>query len=120
MKEKKLPPKAITALVFGILSVFPYVFLPILALKVFVLQDLIASRWYGGSSVGAMVSFIPTFVFAAISLCLASRSDDVIKQNPELYRGTRMLKAARVTAYIGAFLSFAAVFLIWLAVKNII
>lgn len=120
MKDKKLPPKAITALVFGILSVFPYVFLPILALNAFVAQDIIASAWPGGSSVGAAMIFIPNFIFAAISLCLASRSDDVINQNPELYRGTRMLKAARVTAYIGAFLSFAAIVLIWLAVKKII
>ena len=114
MENKQLPPKAISALVFGILSVCPYVFLPILALNVFVLEDI------GGASFGAVLTLIPSIVFAVISLCFAGRSDDVIKQNPELYRGSNMLKAARVTAYLGAFLSFAAIILIWLADKNII
>ena len=113
MENKKLPPKAVAALVFGILSVCPYIFIPILALNVFVLEDLF-------SSFGAVLTFIPSIVFAVISLVLAGRSDDVIKQNPELYRGTCMLKVARVMAYLGAFFSFAAVILIWLSAKNII
>jgi hypothetical protein len=113
MENKKLPPKAVTALVFGILSIGPFAFLPLLA---FIVQDILTSR--GETSVYAVVPFIPSIVFSVISLSNARRGEDAVKQKPELYRGTRMLKAARVTAYIGAFLSFAALILIWLTVKK--
>ena len=122
MNNKQLPPKAVSALVFGILSIVSNVFAIGFATPVgaFVLQDLFMSRPYGGGSSPALMVLliVPSLVFAVVSLYNARRGEDAVKQNPELYRGISMLKAARVTAYIGAILCFATIILIWVALRR--
>jgi hypothetical protein len=114
MENKKLPPKTVGALVFGILSVgfFATLLFPLMA---FVLEDLISSG--SGSPVAIVLMFAPSIIFAVISLSFAGRAEDAIKQHPESYCETRMLKAARITAYIGASISFLALIIIWIMIK---
>ena len=111
MENKKLPPKSVAALVFGILSIGlnVFAFLPLFA---FILEDLFMS---GSSSPIIVVFIVPSLVFSVLALNHARRSEDAVKRNPELYRGTSMIKAARITAYIGAVLSFVVLILIWVA-----
>ena len=116
MENKKLPPKAINALVFGILSLgFNVLCFPTYT---FVLEALMESGAYGPSTAFIVLPAIPSILFAVISLNYARRSEDAIKLKPELYRSTSMLKAARITAYLGVVLSFAALIFILVAVKR--
>ena len=117
MKNKQLPPKSVAALVFGILSigVLGILCLPLVA---FILEDLLRSGGSGASSIFILVLFVPSIAFAVLGLNYARRGEDVVKQNPELYRSTSMLKVARITAYIGAALSFVALILIWVGVRR--
>ena len=116
MENKQLPPKAVPALVFGILSIGFNVFcMPLFA---FIIEDLLRSGVGGVLSIIIVVPVLPSIVFAVLGLNNARRGEDAVKQNPELYRSTSMLKAARVTAYIGAILSFVALILIWLSVRR--
>lgn len=113
MKNKQLPPKAVSALVLGIMSIGLNVFsLPLFA---FVLQDLLSS---GSPSPAIIVFIVPSLLLSVLALNHARRGEDAVKQNPELYRSTSMLKVARVTAYMGAAISFAALILIWVGIRR--
>lgn len=117
MKNKQLPPKSVAALVFGILSIglLGVLCLPLVA---FILEGLLQSGGSGASIGFVLVLFVPSLAFSVLGLNCARHGEDAVKQNPELYRGTSMLKAARITAYIGAALSFVVLILIWLGVRR--
>lgn len=117
MENKILPPKAVNALVFGILSVFfSFCFIS------FIFMDLSTSRPSSSSVdyVGLLfvvILFILVIIFAVLGLNKSKKGYIAVNKNPEKYRNVGMLKAARITSYVGAFSSFAVLILIWILVN---
>ena len=118
MENKILPPKAVSALVFGILSVFFCVFL-----DSFIIVDALEphSHYYVRETsifdyLFAVICFIPV-IFGVIGLNKSKKGYIAVNKNPEKYRNVGMLKAARITSYVGAFSSFAVIILIWILIK---
>ena len=115
MENKQLPPKAIVALVFGILSIlFNLCFIPTVA---FIVNDVLYGGSFAAASAFLCLWFIIVLVFAIIGIRLSRKGYDAVNKNPELYQGVAILKAARVTSIIGALVGFAALILIWLSIK---
>lgn len=111
MENKKLPPKAVSALVYGILSVFfSFCFIS------FFLTDYLLSSSYSSDFVGELLFivalYIPVIIFAVLGLNKSKKGYIAVNKNPELYRGVGVLKAARITSYVGAFSTFAPLILL--------
>lgn len=113
MENKKLPSKAVSALVYGILSVFfSFCFIS------FFLTDYLLSSSYSSDFVGELLLivtlYIPVIIFAVLGLNKSQKGYIAVNKNPELYRGVGMLKAARITSYsyVGAFSTFAPLILL--------
>lgn len=119
MENKQLPPKAVSALVFGILSVFfSFCFIS------FILMDLSSPSLSSSSSsidfVGLLfivVLFISVVIFAVLGLNKSKKGFIAVNKNPENYRNVGMLKVARITSYVGAFSSFTVLILIWILAR---
>lgn len=110
MENKKLPPKAVNALVFDILSVFfSFCFIS------FFLTYLLSSSYssdFVGDLLFIVVLYIPAIIFAVLGLNKSKKGYIAVNKNPELYRGVGMLKAARITSYVCAFSTFAVIILV--------
>lgn len=115
MENKQLPPKAIAALVFGILSIlFNLSFIPTVA---FVVNDVLYSGSFATASAFLCLWFVVVLVFAIIGINLSRKGYEAVNKNPELYRGVDILKAARITSIIGVVVGFAALILVWISLK---
>lgn len=116
MENKKLPPKAIAALVFGILSIlFNLWFIPTVA---FVASDFMYSGSFAPTAVIICMWFVLVVLLAILGLNLSRKGYDAVNQNPELYRGVGVLKAARITSFIGIIIGFAALILMWVSMRK--
>jgi hypothetical protein len=115
MENKQLPPQAVAALVFGILSIFlNFCFIPTVA---FVVNDVLYSGSFAMGSTFLCMWFILVLVFAILGLNLSRKGYDAVNKNPERYRGVGVLKAARITSYIGIIIGFVALVFIWVYIK---
>jgi len=110
MENKKLPPKAVNALVFGILSVF-FSFCFISFFLTYLLSSSFSSDFVG-DLLFIVVLYIPAIIFAVLGLNKPKKGYIAVNKNLELYRGVGMLKAARITSYVGAFSTFAVIILV--------